>query len=214
MSQLETLNTMVKLDDEAREFIINTSIYFYQGNTRINIIDYFPYLKQGYTKVYMLDDFEEYYIKKGIEYPTDFHMMYENNIVINDNVLIQAIQNECNILSSILHIASRSDKLSDLIFNDAAGNISLLLLADSNVKLYTAIYLKNKELVDVFLNEIDPRFDNNEAYHIAKRIGNRDIIEAVKNKIIQLNMLYDMVLQTQLVGYEQIGQDIRLSKYV
>jgi hypothetical protein len=89
-----------------------------------------------------------------------------------------------------------------------------LLLADSKVKLYVAIYKQKKELVDIFLNEIDPRIDSNEAYRLAKFMGNKPIIEAVKNKIIQLNMLYDMVLQTQLVGYEQIGQDIRLSKYV
>lgn len=58
------------------------------------------------------------------------------------------------------------------------------LLNDDKIKLYIAIILDDIDLVTQFLKDIDPRLNNHEAYHLAVRHGNPEMIELIKQNII------------------------------
>lgn len=67
---------------------------------------------------------------------------------------------------------------------------------------------KYEWVVEELLNDIDPRDYNNEAYHLAVRIGNNEIINLIKNRIIKLNWLDKEVLIKEFKKYDFLSADI------
>jgi hypothetical protein len=201
---------LVKIDDMSLSYILHNTNYFVQGSTKVSVFDYLPLLKKGYTNSETILQLENYY-NIVISYE---HSMLEFNNKLNDYIFMDMINSEGVLIKQLYEFNS---ELNDNI------NIKIcwfyrawekLLLSDNRFKLYVAILSSGRQLVDIFLKEIDPRFDNHEAYKLAKKFDNAYIINAVKTRIIQLNLLYDEVLASQLTGYEQIAQDVRLSKYL
>lgn len=85
-------------------------------------------------------------------------------------------------------------------------NIVTALINHPSVnRLYSSIVLQDTPAVTANLQIIDPRSDNNKAYHLAVETGNRIIIEMVKDNIIQRNLLQQQALTqtiTHATGYE------------
>jgi hypothetical protein len=233
----------IKMNSVAIELMNTLNMNVYQGATVINVLDYFPLLKLGYTtfgtyrsllSIYRqtidIDIIEKAF---GGIIPDDVASLYEHDTQdmldkSNDKYFMGMIKKEDYMFSEVLewYVIISGIKTSnnvnntslDFFYRTVSQHYKSLwkstLLSDDRIKLYFAIIINKEFWVEIFLNEIDPRFDNNEAYHLAKDKGNNNIINAVKTKIIQLNLLYDEVLKTQLLGYEQLAEDIKLSKYL
>lgn len=231
---------LIELDKEVIYLVNNIPIKVYQGNTVINLIDYMPLLKNGYTNYEQFENLT--YIYKHIggisnvitkvfplgKLPQDFHLLYKHDTddiknKLRDTYFMAMLNKEINMMRSVInwYTKFKQHNLESFFSYNFNINWNNILLAEDKVKLYVAIIKQDVDLVNLFMNEIDPRFDNYEAYklaqhidRLAQHIDGKTIIEAVKIKIIQLNLLYDLVLETQLIGYEQVAEDIKLSKYI
>lgn len=67
------------------------------------------------------------------------------------------------------------------------NNIIEQFMMDTSCKLLCAIIIQKYDIVRKFLNEIDPRINDNQSYKLALRYKNTDIINAIKRKIIEKN---------------------------
>jgi hypothetical protein len=82
------------------------------------------------------------------------------------------------------------------------------LLNDSRIKLYIAIILNDINLAMEFLKEIDPRMNNHEAYHMAVRYGNPEMIELIKQNIIGRDW-YERQMFNSVYGPYGVSNDIK-----
>lgn len=72
--------------------------------------------------------------------------------------------------------------------------------------LYVAIILKWPDTIKYYLTIIDPRQDNHKAYFLAEQTGDGNIINMVKNSIIERNLLEQEVFRTQIIPGSNLGQ--------
>jgi hypothetical protein len=92
--------------------------------------------------------------------------------------------------------------LSELLYygENSAKNWVTVFLSHPDIKLYVAIITKKTDLIDIFLNEIDPRDDDNEAWHLAKKVGDDVITKKIKDKIIEKNWFERLVIEDNIKG--------------
>lgn len=220
-------NSIIYLDEPLRFIVNNMKINVVQGNIEINLLDYFPLLKNGlttirtvrqiffiYEKLGNINPFEhQLYIdafngKVPINY-FDFYQKLENistsetKGIYEEHYLMEELSNKTIFYSSEINLV---DFVSSI--NNIGDSEWYNLLIESKFNLYVAIILGNKDSIEFVLEEIDPRNDNNEAYHLAVRLGNRNNIELIKNKIIELNWLDKQAIIQQFDKYNLLSDDI------
>jgi hypothetical protein len=83
-----------------------------------------------------------------------------------------------------------------------------ILLNDDRIKLYVAIIIGNVDLVSLYIKTIDARMDNNQAYELAVKYGNNDIINLIKTDIINKNW-YENEMFNQGFGENYVKNDIK-----
>jgi len=224
-------NSIIYLDESLRYIINNMVINIIYDNIKVNLLDYLPLFKKGYTTnedlrtifvIYQyLHDIEPYtnplYLKAFDENIPDnyidFYQKYNDSMSIDIGEIF--LEND---LIKKLH----EYYINDVIDMDVDGNIKLEsfiksfsndsnwldILLETELKLYIAIILGWKDFVEEFLNEIDPRDYDNKAYHLAIKIGNKENIELIKNKIILLNWLDKQVVIKEFKKYDFLSDDI------
>lgn len=79
------------------------------------------------------------------------------------------------------------------------------LIEDPWLKLLYAIIVNDSK--GIIQSQIDPRINNNEAYKLARKLGNREIIATLESKIAQRKVLTDEVISTYL-GQTAVTRDI------
>jgi hypothetical protein len=226
--------SIIYLDEPLRYIVNNIEINVVYGNIKINLLDYLPLFKKGYTTrdnlqhifvIYQyLHNIEPYtnplYIEAfGKNIPENYIDFFQNYIDFfqnykEDDVDTSGIFLEDSLIKElhdnyINYDINKNDdiKLEDFILYNSSQDWDELLLS-SILRLHTAIIKNSKYEVEEFLNEIDPRNDNNEVYHLAVKIGNNKIIKLVKNKIIELNWLDKQVLIKEFNKYNFLNDDI------
>lgn len=272
---LKMTDLLLYLGEPLRNFINNTKILVYQGNTIINLIDYLPLLKSGYVEY---DDIKEFiemcetliynqYLKNydiafngkiPTEYydPTDFilntdttlntHQLiklkrgdntdfnyyagqlidYNSYDIDHDEILMNLsrdkkflvrLEYESGVIEDLmlsltdLELVDNKISLQGLMKNmkehayipNAFYNV---LSTDDRIKLYIAIIEQDINKIKDYLITIDPRFDDNQAYVLAVKIGDKDIIELIKKDIIKREW-HEKQVYLQTMGI--IGSDIR-----
>ena len=228
----EFKKSIIYLDEPLIFIINNMEINIAHGNIKVNILDYLPLLKKGYTtKRDLTTIFVIYQYLYDINPYTDQLYLKAFNNKIPENYF--DLHQPYDIMDlSIIEILSENDLIKELRENyinfdvDIDGNFKLEsvisyfdidynnnnnwidILLKTNLKLYVAIFMNLIYFVEDFLNEIDPRNNNNEAYHLAVKIGDNKIIDLVKNKIIELNWLDKQVLIKEFNKYNFLSEDI------
>jgi len=206
-------NSIIHLNDILCEIINDLEINVIYMGTKVNLLDYLPWLKKGYTTLEslekILDVYRHLYNKK---FPI-IHSHYYDNIKSIEDKNRDDIYNECQLIESLYDnrldygVHKNNDiELEKFIFNIAHDWFDLLML--SKLGLYASIMYKYEWVVEELLNDIDPRDYNNEAYHLAVRIGNNEIINTIKNKIVELNWLDKEVLIKEFEKYDFLSADI------
>lgn len=321
--QPESLNpdtfNITYLGEPLRYIVNNIQINVYQGNTVINLIDYFPLIKQGYNYKDELSYLLNAYILFKHRNPSDINILNEafggqipvefyNNHpgwifesipikenqdylqgkitpifsqipidqavesgIINNNIntyqYVQMLHNNFDPANyqisdldylifdnqySKYHMPELNEYLKDNVDQLTAEktlatdiysiaeaepefteNISLIdiinvalnkgldhlldtLSQDDRIKLYFAIIREDTDAVIKYLQELDPRYDNNEAYNLAKEIGNQEIIDSIYNNIIERNWYEKQVLTLGIESVIERASDIptNLQRYI
>jgi len=209
-------NNVIHLDNSLIDTISKIEINIVYADVKINLLDYLPWFKKGYTtseslaeilnlyqqfhnkklpKIYMCS----YYTVNDFSDIVIFDLDYEHELIksLYDNYLKYEVDENGNI---------KLESFSSSHFESKNEWIDLLML--SKLGLYLSIMLKYEWVVEELLDQIDPRNYNNEAYHLAVRIGNNKIINMIKNKIIELNWLDKEVLIKEFWKYDFLSADI------
>jgi len=145
--------------------------------------------------------------------PTYFSELsdYENN-----NDIIKSVNFETDIINNIKdteNIVTNCNEINITYLKYRMKNkFKKLLLSDNNVKLYVAILLGDKNKIIQFLKDIDPRLNNNEAYHLAQKSGDKKIISLIRERIILLNW-YEKLVYEYGLGPD-VAHDIFYRKYL
>ena len=205
-----TLYEESKGNIDSNKILMNEAIergYISKAINTNNIIDfdgdYYDFGINGY-----IDGIIFYNIYEPKYYPE--LLEYEKN-----DEIIEAINFETDIISNIENIGNIATNYNeiDLIFLKyrMKKTFKKLLLSDNNIKLYVAIILNDVNKVIEFLKEIDPRLYDNEAYHLALTIKNKEIITLVRKRIIDLNW-YERLVYEYGLG-PNVARDIYPRKY-
>jgi len=225
------LNDIIYLDAPLLYIINNMEINVIHGGIKVNIIDYLPILKKGYTIPESLRNIIYIYEFLHVKNPQNdilYKKAFDDNVPENyldyykhngryDNISIDELLLEIDLINKIFNVYidfeldnDNNIKLESFEYqlNTINGYEWVNYILFSPLKLYMAIILGDELIVEDFLNDVDPRNDNNEAYHLAINKDNKDIIELVKNKIIQLNWLDKQVLIKEFNKYDFYHEDI------
>lgn len=95
--------------------------------------------------------------------------------------------------------------LDTLVFECIHNNYKHLLNEleyDNRIKLYVAIIMGEIDLVAIHLHDIDPRNDNNEAYRLANKLGDQNMIAVIRDSIIKRNWLEAQVFESRILSLE------------
>ena len=225
-------NSIIYLDEPLRDIVNNMEINVIYGNITVNLLDFLPLFKKGYTTdEYLRKVFVIYQYLYDIDPRTDPLYIRAFNGEVPDEEEFYQYQKYYDFMeqpiSEILLENDSIDKLTEFYYQyetDVNGDIKLesfilnmnntfaydwvQLLLNTKLRLYTAIILEYDFMVEAFLNEIDPRDYNNEAYHLAVKIGYKENINLIKNKIIELNWLDKQVVIKEFNKYDFLYDDI------
>lgn len=207
--------TIVYLDDSLLYIINNMEINVIHGSIKVNILENLHMLQKGYTTIENLTMICDIY----------YHLY---DVYIYTDKLYKNIDYSIN--SSVYEILLESDLIEKLYKNykkfdlDIYGNIKLQsfeynmntiltydwiqLILYSKLTLYAAIILEYEYMIEEILDSVDPRDDDNEAYHLAVKVGDKEIISLIKSKIIKLNWLDKEVLSQEFGKYNFLYDDI------
>lgn len=160
-------------------------------------------------------DFDGDYFDFGIDGYVDgiiFYNVYENNEEFIKDFVRKDINLENDIIRSIENVITNNNNEINLISLKyrIKNSFKKILLNDIDIKLFVAILFNDINKVILFLKDIDPRLYNNEAYHLAIKNNNKQIIKMIRNKIIELNWYEKLVFEYGL-GVN-IANDIYLGK--
>lgn len=178
-------------------------------NRYINTYEYEQLINQKF-------DFNDIYTDLYFLIADNIYTMYELHQLgdyFDDITFMKSINKETQLSADIEDLMNemiKQEKRSPFNFIDAVKACELLgadtlmdkFEKDKQVKLYYAIIIGKYKKVIKYLGEIDPREDNNEAYQVA--IKSNDIINAIKDNIIERNWYQKSVLGTNIESV--IGQ--------
>ena len=210
-------NSIFKINDFLLKSINNIKINVVYKDIKVNLLDYLPLFKKGYTNLESLGDVFAIYQYIHKTEPFDFYSLFCNKIEDFKGINIVDIGYESDLIKSlhINHDKYEVDKKGNIKLESFLTNMNngidhewIDLLIQSKLGLYVTIILHYEWVFEELLNEIDPRDYNNEAYHLAVRIGNHKIINMIKNKIIELNWLDKEVLIKEFKKYDFLSADI------
>ena len=220
--------SIIYLGESLRYIVNDMEINVVHGDTKVNLLDYLPLFKKGYTtkdsfkKIFIINQYLYHTDPdiEGYESPDDYldhylglYQSYEESMkvspieILSENNLIEQLYEnyndyEINIDGDI----KLKSFLSHIDYVEGYEWVDLLL--KSKLKLYIAVIIGYEWMIKDLLTEIDPRNYNNEAYHLAVEIGIPESIELIKNKIIELNWLEKQALIKEFNKYDFISDDI------
>jgi hypothetical protein len=191
-------------------------------NIKINLMNYLPLLKEGYTTLVDISNvftiYEYLYNEKlSIIYRTSYKK--KKDLADDKNIKICEIIIENDLISSLYkhYTKFEFDENDNIMLESFLTNMNgnnmidyewITLLISSKLGLYICIILDYEFIVEELLIDIDPRDHNNEAYHLSVKMGNDRIINMIKNKIIELNWLDKEVLIKEFGKYDFLSTDI------
>lgn len=274
-------------------FFNNVQLNIYQGNVPINLMNWFPLLKQGLADVGAFTMLFNYTVMNGLRVgqliipddlfnkafnsniPASFYPLYEGWISMNEAVEKGFIPKALNTFQVIKIVhpefkpesfdltyigdinsvnSCRNESITDLLKNQLSiemsaareiGNIMpvytfqtrfaksykltlekfirlsikmyeekkeywshnyilQLMITDSWIYLMYAIIIEDIGLITELLIKVNPRIHNNEAYKLALKLRNPEIIEIIKSRAAELNWYETQVYTTGLepiIGY-------------
>lgn len=107
-----------------------------------------------------------------------------------------------NIIDKLIKITNIHDRghyisLYDFIMAGLETDIIKNLIKDIWIHLLYVIIIQDRDGVKDLLKRIDPRVNNNEAYKLALKIGNLEIVNIIKDNIIYTTWLERQVVTNQ-----------------
>lgn len=230
-------NSIIYFDEPLRYIINNIEINVIYKDIKVNLLDYLPLFKKGYTTnenlinifdmyeyLYDIDPFtNSLYLKAFVgEVPDKYFLLHQKsdnagNIaeVLLEKDLIDKLNQHYEDYETDI---DGNIKLESFIFNMKGTETYdwVHMLLDSELKLYVAIILDYDFLVEQILNETDPRDNDNESYHLAVKVNNeknndingKEVINLIKNRIIELNWLDKQVVIKEFGKHDLLIDDI------
>lgn len=192
-------NTKWKLSKIPIQEAVDRKLVLHQINTYEYIKMNAPHFDPENYGVDMLEDliFDNYYNK----YQMPVLIVYHQNKKSKYQFAL-----ECELaleISSILYTMREPIDLVTLVNfitdNNGYDQLNNKLSTDDRIKLYYEIIKKDSVMVEKYLLEIDPRYNNNASYHLALEIGDKVIINMIKDNIIKRNWLDKQVFITNIV---------------
>lgn len=146
-------------------------------------------------KMVDLNIYTKKYIQNYEDYSNDINinavMNNENDFCANIlNIILPNLTYEQGSTNITLH-----DFLATSIDYRLTASINQLIHFDNQnrnwIYLLYSIIIEDQDLVNERLNYLDPRINNNEAYKLALKVGNPEIIRMIRSKIIERSLLYE-----------------------
>ncbi len=145
----------------------------------------------------------------------DYNFIY-NNVVdqhiehyhLKKNIKIEGQLEQ--ILSLLINFYNLKNTvpLEDLVQN--SNNVVLnVLLGDPRINMYVAIIVNDVSAVASLLSTFDVRKDNHEAYKLALKYKNNDIINMIKNDIVSKNLYENEIFDIGFSGYGTAKNDLQ-----
>lgn len=210
-------DSIIQLDDSLLNTINHIEINIVHADVKVNLLDYLPWFKKGYTTSNSLDKILHIYqYLHDTKLPKIYNL--HDYIKVKDftDIKIGDLDYEQELIKLLYdnHRKYQITKNDDIDLESFISThfgpddewVGLLIL--SKLGLYVAIILHYEWVLEELLNEIDPRDYNNEAYHLSLRLGNDEITNMIKNKIIELNWLDKEVLIKEFGKYDFFSTDI------
>jgi len=230
--EYKNFNESVIILDKPLKFIVNNmQINVIYDDIKVNLLDYLPLFKKGYTTkndlqiIFSISQYlnnidpvnDPLYIKafKG-EVPNDYINYHKNYVDLLGNPPAEIILESELIekLHDVYHLFEINDD-GDILLESFINHMNTIqgyewvnFLTFSKLELYTIIILDYEFAVEEAFNKIDPRDKNNKAYHLAVKYGNKEIIELIKKRIIELNWLEKQALIKEFNKYDFLSDDI------
>jgi len=164
--------------------------------------------------------FVEYITNNGYDLEDLLYFNYTDDFQLNTKIKYH-IDIESNYEQNLSVLLSFNDIMNEIpletLVNHSGSDLIEKMLKDNHIKLYVAIILGNEKLVNNFLKKIDPRTDNYEAYKLALKYENQEIINLIKKDIVRRDWLENQMFYNTIDNqYGTVRNDIQsyYKKYI